>query len=325
MKIALCFIINYKHFVHKENIWKEWIEQNKNIINVYFYYSDITKIRSTWIMEHTIPPNYICPTSYFHVVPAYLSVMQFAYNHDSQNQWFCLLTDSCCPIISPKKFRFLFYQNYNKSIMNWRKAWWNIEFHKRANLHKVPEEMRLANDPWFVLKRENVYHCLQFIHRQTGIAEIIMKGGLANESLFAIILHCYKELDNVIAASSHITDWSRLSSTTSPHMFREANDTDIQFIERNLLENENAMFIRKVHPEFPDEVLRKYIYNFSREKEKSLVLCDPFFKKRIYFYFVNTMNIFNLYFMIMARWLGYVLPFCIIAWFYFTKEIVSND
>ena len=29
-------------------------------------------------------------------------------HHDKNNQWFCLLTDSCCPIISPKRFKYLF-------------------------------------------------------------------------------------------------------------------------------------------------------------------------------------------------------------------------
>ena len=38
MKIALCFIISYDHILNKEDIWKEWIEFNKDIINVYFYY-----------------------------------------------------------------------------------------------------------------------------------------------------------------------------------------------------------------------------------------------------------------------------------------------
>ena len=105
MKVALCFIINYEHILNKENIWREWIEPNKDIINVYFYYKNLTKIKSEWILKHTIPPNLIHETSYYHVIPAYLSIMNFAYTQDKENQWFCMLTDSCCPIISPKKFR----------------------------------------------------------------------------------------------------------------------------------------------------------------------------------------------------------------------------
>ena len=59
MKIALCFIISYEHILNKEHIWREWIEPNKDIINVYFYYKDITKIKSNWILQYAISPNYI--------------------------------------------------------------------------------------------------------------------------------------------------------------------------------------------------------------------------------------------------------------------------
>jgi len=232
--------------------------------------------------------------------------MNFAFSHDPMNEWFCLLTDSCCPIISPRRFRYLFYENYSKSIMNWRKSWWNIEFHRRANLHKLPEEMRLANDPWFVLKRENVWHCLQFAKNQQNIIQTINGGGLANESLFAIILFCYNQLDKVVASATHMADWGRQSSTTSPHLFLEGDELDIQFIERNLLENEYAMFIRKIHPEFPDEVLKKYIYDFSSKRDAELVLRDPFFKMRLYYYY-DCVSPYFLYF----------VPCVIIIWYYF--------
>ena len=278
MKVALCFIISYEHILNKEEIWKEWIKPNKDIINVYFYYKDFNKIKSQWIREHTIPPNYIFETSYYHVIPAYISVMKFALLHDIYNSWFCLLTDSCCPIISPKKFRYLFYQNYNKSIMNWREAWWNIEFHKRANLAKLPKELHLANDPWFILKRENVCQVLTFVNKQQDITKTICNGGLANESLFAIILYCYKQLElkgNVIQSVTHLADWNRMESSTSPHLFKLADEKDIKFIDSSIEKNKYAIFIRKVAPEFPNDILNHYIYEQNKEKDDKLVLNEP--------------------------------------------------
>jgi len=281
MKVALCFIINYDHILNKEEVWKEWIEPNKDIINVYFYYNDFKKIKSQWIREHTIPPNYICETSYFHVIPAYLSIIEFAANHDKNNNWFCMLTDSCCPIISPKKFRYLFYNFYNKSIMSWRTAWWNIEFHKRANLSKLPKELHLANDPWFVLKRENVYQILHFIKLKPDLIKTICSGGLANESLFAIILYCYKQLGNniknssVISAVTHITDWTRMTSATSPYLFKEENEKDVKFIDSEIVKNNYAMFIRKIAPEFPNTILRHYIYDQNKDLDDKLIIREP--------------------------------------------------
>ena len=272
MKIALCFIISYDHILNKEDIWREWIEPNKDIINVYFYYSDITKIKSPWILKHILPPKYISNTSYYQIIPAYTSLMAYGLSHDSSNQWFCFLTDSCCPIISPTKFKYLFYQNHNKSIISWKPAWWNIQFHKRANLACIPEKYRLGNDPWFVMKRENVIHYLQFIKTNNKLTQVICSGGLANESLFAIVLKGFEQLEpnfkNVISATTHLTDWSRMSSPTSPYVFKEANDTDIKFIENNLTKNDYIMFIRKVAPEFSNNLLKYYIYEVNREKEK---------------------------------------------------------
>jgi hypothetical protein len=277
MKAALCFIISNEHILNKEEIWKEWIEPNKDIINVYFYYKDFTKIKSDWIIKHAIPSNYIYDTSYYHVIPAYLSVMKYASIHDSNNSWFCMLTESCCPIISPKKFRYLFYNYYNKSIMSWKKSWWNIFFHKRANLYKLPEDLHLANDPWFVLKRENVHQILTFVNRQKDITNIICSGGLANESLFAIILYVCKQLQTnnpqVISAITHITDWNRMTSATSPYLFKHVTEKDIAFIDSELEANKYAMFIRKIAPEFSNELLKHYIY--EKYCDEKIVICEP--------------------------------------------------
>jgi hypothetical protein len=281
MKIALCFIINYQHILNKEDIWREWIELNKDIINIYFFYKDFRKIKSNWIIEHTIPPDCIVETSYYHVIPAYLSILNFAFKHDEQNKWFCMLTDSCCPIISPKRFRYLFYKNYNQSIFSWKHAWWNPDFHKRANLAKLPKELWLANDPWFILTRENVKQVFHFVSTQQTITKTICDGGLANESLFAIIFKFYKEIEDgsinshINCCVSHLADWKRMSSSTSPHVFKDATEEDINFIDNELERNPYSCFIRKVSLEFPDEVLRYYIYEKNKVKDNKILLLQP--------------------------------------------------
>jgi hypothetical protein len=262
MKIALCFIINYEHILNKEELWKKWIQPNIDIINVYFYYKDIKLIKSSWILKHAIPEKYIYETNYYHVVPAYLSLMRYAYKHDDNNLWFCMLTESCCPIISPDKFRYMFYNYYDKSIINCKPAWWNINLHKRANLAMLPKELRLGNDPWFVIKREDVNRSIRFVNKNKNITNTICSGGLANESLFAIIMHMTKQYEHIIKAATHATDWSRMASATSPHLFKNADDIlDIKFIDNILSTEKYVMFIRKISPNFPDEILEYYIYN----------------------------------------------------------------
>ena len=233
MKIALCFIINYEHILNKEHIWRKWIEANEDIINVYFFYETKEKIKSEWILKHTISAAFIYNTSYFNVVPAYMALMRYAYVKDNTNQWFCFLTDSCCPIISPKKFRYMFFNYYNKSILSWKYAWWNVMIHTRANLRLLPDKLKLANDPYFILKREDVCKCLQFLKYNIQLSNTIIKGGLANESFFAIALKYYNTLDNAICKPTHMVDWSRMTSATSPHIFYEDTTENRLFIESN--------------------------------------------------------------------------------------------
>jgi len=182
-----------------------------------------------------------------------------------------MLTDSCCPIISPKRFRYLFFKHHNFSLLSWKPAWWNPFFHKRGNLAKLPKELWLANDPWFILTRESVSQVMDFIDHEKTLTRVICDGGLANETLFAVIFKYNQLLDykysNIKSVVTHIADWRRMSSGTSPHVFKNVVAEDKQFIERELERNECCVFIRKVAPEFPDDFLKHYIYEYNKEKD----------------------------------------------------------
>jgi hypothetical protein len=265
-KVALCFIISYDHNLNKEHIWKQWIEPNKDIINVYVFYKDYNKIKSPWLKQYAIPSPFILNTSYYFVIPAYISLFNYTCQF-KENKWFCLCTESCCPIIPPSKFRKLFFENKQKSIFEWSPCYWNIHLHKRANLLLLPNDFHLANTPWFIFNRENVIDFIDFFIKYKKIYTIVCDGGLANESIFAIALKIYKKLDTVINEKSHLMDWSRMASPTSPHVFKEGNEQDLLFIEKSLRENKYAIFIRKIAPEFPDEILNKYIIDINDDNE----------------------------------------------------------
>ena len=260
MKAALLFIISYHHILNKEQLWIDWIKPNKDIINVYFHYKDINQIQSPWIKAYTIPPNEVKQTSYYNVVPAYFALMNYSFNHDKNNIWFCFLTDSCVPIISPAEFRKRFFDHYQASVFKWRPAYWNITIHRRANLRLLKKEYWLANDPWFLLTRSHVHKCLIFLAAKTGVYNQVNEGGLANESLFAIILQTFKELTNsntLVNECTTVTDWTRMSSPTSPYLFKEATPENINIIKNLLKDHPYAMFLRKVDRAFPDDALKE--------------------------------------------------------------------
>jgi Core-2/I-Branching enzyme len=255
MKVALCFLISYNHSLNKEHIWRDWIEANKDIIHVYVHCKDSSLIKSEWLREKAMPKQFMMPTDYFHVVPAYFSCMIYGLQQDIENQWFCFLTESCMPIISPAKFRALFLENYATSIMRWKRAWWNPYLHKRANLHRIPPEYHLGNVPWFVLCRQDAEHCISFSQKNGVLYRFICQGIIANESIFAIIFYLNKRLMHIKNEDTTITDWSRMTSSTSPYVFKNGDQQQVEkdriFIENALKENKYSMFLRKVDADFP--------------------------------------------------------------------------
>jgi hypothetical protein len=274
MKVALCFIISYKHILNKEQIWINWIKENQDIINVYFHYKDINLIKSPWIKMYTIPPEYVHKTSYYDVVPAYMSLLSYAFYHDSENKWFCMLTDSCVPIISPAKFRQLFFEHYQTSLFKWKPAYWNINIHRRANLRLLKKEFWLANDPWFTLSRDHVHKCILFLSLKNDIYRKVIDGGLANESIFAIILQTFDQLgdqNKLVNEQSTITDWTRMSSPTSPYIFKEATEENINIISNLLKENSKTIFLRKVSSSFPDQAIYDLM---TRDEKKKIIQVD---------------------------------------------------
>jgi hypothetical protein len=170
--------------------------------------------------------------------------------------------------MSPLKFRELFLENYSKTIMSWRNAWWNTKFCKRANLQLLKEEFHLANDPWFVMKREDAKKSIAYSNVNAHIFKTICSGDVANESVFAIMLHTFNELQNVKSCVTHATDWSRMTSATSPHVFKEGNTVDMKFITTSTETNRYAMFLRKVDKCFPDNKLLEFIYKKDENELK---------------------------------------------------------
>jgi hypothetical protein len=279
-KAALCFIINYEHELAKEALWREWIAPNADIINVYFYYADKAKIKSPWVLEHAIADTYIKPTTYMNVMPAYLGLTRAALAADEANQWLIYLTDFDVPIISPRRFRYLFMNYYDRTFMGWKPAWWDVTKERRANLQAVTERFRLANSPWFTMSRGHALAVIHFIRANASLAETVFNGIVANESFFAVALEHAGLLKEVVPVDTHLSDWSRVSSATSPHKFELSGDPrDRAFIEEGLAANPMAMFLRKVMPAFPDATLQKYMAETAADA--ALVVPDKWSKWRL--------------------------------------------
>jgi hypothetical protein len=228
---------------------------------VYFHYKDLKLITSEWIKVHAMPKNLVVPTSYLHVVDAYMALILFGLKSDVNNKWFCFLTDACAPIISPAKFRELFFLYKDKTFLKHKPAWWNVDFHKRANLAHLPKEFHLGHDPWFILTRDHAIKCFNFTNTNRSTYKLICRGIIANESIFIIILKLCGELNNVMNETVNITSWEKMSSanTNSPYVFKSGSKEEMDYIFNLRKLNPFTMFVRKVDRSFPDIVLRQFI------------------------------------------------------------------
>ncbi len=72
------------------------------------------------------------------------------------------------------------------------------------------------------------------------------------------MLKKYNKHHTIINEITHAADWDRMSSDTSPYVFREATNENIQWIDKTLKKNKEVMFLRKVDSSFPNEILEKY-------------------------------------------------------------------
>jgi hypothetical protein len=109
-----------------------------------------------------------------------------------------------------------------------------------------------------------------------------------------------KNKETVISAVTHIADWTRTTTPTSPHLFKDGNELDKQFITKSLESEKYAMFLRKVSPTFPDTILREYIYEKTKEKDGELPIVEP------------NLFIYNRYKYYLVLSFYYGVPLCII-------------
>jgi hypothetical protein len=98
-----------------------------------------------------------------------------------------------------------------------------------------------------------------------------------------------------------------METSTSPHLFKNADELDIKFIDNIFNEHKYVSFIRKISPEFPDSILNDYIYNKNKKEDDLLILNEPFifkynrlkiFVNNIKFYLLPSLFIYILFYLL---------------------------
>ena len=264
---TFCFLVTQD--LTKEHIWREWFAglerlQFKYAIVVHCSLSHKEKIKSAWLKQWFMPDGCMRPTAWGWLVGAMMSM----YDHAVQTQpaeWYTLHSDTCVPMVSPEKFVEIFNKHKQHSFVSYEKIWWNPKIVNRANLRMLPPQMHLVHSQWCIFCHEDLSQMVNLSKTNEQIKNtlaIVSSGHTADESYAAILLFNINRLKNVIKKQTTLVDWKRTPNGNNPYRFDGWSIYDVESVReiRKTKANE-YMFMRKVAPAFPDDVLRKHIFD----------------------------------------------------------------
>jgi hypothetical protein len=181
----------------------------------------------------------------------------------------------------------------------------------RANIHLLKQEFLLANSPWFILNRGDAMRCIHYSRTNKDIYSLVCRGNVANETIFSIMLYTQHSLKYVKNEDTTATDWTRIITPTSPHLFIDGDDTDKMLIDKFMKENKYTIFLRKVDKSFPDDVIWDYINkgtddieSVAKTKNKVNMLQTKIMLNKYYYY---SLYIYNKYYLLFFLSIGFAL------------------
>ena len=264
---TFCFLVTQD--LTKEHIWREWFAglerlQFKYAIVVHCSLSHAEKIKSAWLRQWCMPDGCMRPTGWGWVVEAMMSMYDYAVQtHPAE--WYTLHSESCVPMVSPERFVDIFNKYKQKSFISYDKIWWDPKIVNRANLRMLPPHMHLAHSQWCIFCHEDLSQMVNLSKTNEQIKHMLLmmsRGHAGEESYAAVLLFNINRLKNVIKKQTTLVDWKRTPNGNNPYTFTTWTLHDMESVREIRMTKANEyMFMRKVGPAFPDDVLRKHIFD----------------------------------------------------------------
>jgi hypothetical protein len=204
------------------------------------------------------------PTAWGWLVGAMMSMYDYAVQTQSA-EWYTLHSDTCVPMVSPDRFVQIFNKHKQHSFVSYDKIWWKPEIVRRANLRMLPPQMHFVHSQWCIFCHEDLsqmVHLSKTNERIKNLLSIVSSGHTADESYAAVLLFNINGLKNVIKKPTTLVDWKRTPNGNNPYKFETWAFDDAKIVHdiRKTTPNEH-MFMRKVGSAFPDDVLRRHMFD----------------------------------------------------------------
>lgn len=265
--VTFCFLVTTD--LVKEHIWREWFDQLQQLqfkfkIIVHCSPSNVDNVKSDWLKLHFIPNKRTRDTAWGWVLKSMMSMYEHAID-TCPAAWYTLHSETCVPMVSPETFIRIFNEHKQHTFVSHRRAWWNILKVRRANLHLLPSDMHVAHSQWCIFCHEDLSQLVKMSKLDEHIKNalsVLAGGHAAEESYAAALLGSINDMKNVINQPTTLVDWNRSLNGNNPHVFIEWTDADETIVNDLRKTNANTfMFMRKIGPTFPDEILRKHIFD----------------------------------------------------------------
>lgn len=254
MDVAFCFIVTKD--LNKEHIWRKWLEQLSELglkIKIFTHCSNPSQIHSPWLLKTLIPES--IPTQWGFIMKPTIAL----FRHALGSQWACLKTESCVPIISPKKFIELFNKYKNKTFLSYCKIWWDPKIVTRANLGLIPKEYHWAHQQHVIVCQKDLSGIIKFVDENPILTNTIIKGASADESFIAISIYAFNNFENTMNEITTLVDWPRSPDGNHPYTFTRWSEEDKEVVETLKNKHKFYMFLRKIDTNFPDNILLEFI------------------------------------------------------------------
>ena len=265
--VTFCFLVTKD--LAKEHSWREWFDRLQQLqftfsVIVHCSSSHKNKVKSDWLKRHFLPRERMRDTAWGWVLNAMMSMYDHAVDA-CPAAWYTLHSETCVPMVSPEKFMHIFNTYKRYTFMSYCKAWWNPLKVNRANLHALPPAMHLAHPQWCIFCHEDLSQMVNMSKTDKHINNtltVLMGGHAAEESYAAALLSSINNMKNVINKQTTLVDWKRTPNGDNPHTFISWTPQDETIVRDIRKTNANEyMFMRKIAPTFPDDILRKCIFN----------------------------------------------------------------
>lgn len=259
MDVVFCFLTVGD--LRKEHIWIKWFEGLQKLgmkHQIVVHCSMPDTIQSEWFRPYLVPDTYLRPTSWGFLMNASLSMYAYAYQ-TTKAKWYVNVSESHVPFVSPRTFYSMFQQYYQNTLLSNGAIWWDPLTIRRANLHLLPQKLRISHQQWCIICKEDMEIVFDFTNHNHELAQSIIHGHTSDESFIGVCLLKENQLKNVINTVTTLVDWDRSPNGNNPYTFTEWTPKDEQVVTELSRANPNAMFLRKISIDFPDEVIDQWI------------------------------------------------------------------